>query len=142
MKPLEMVRVVSFFIMGIGAGLVVLGLVGQHKPAPAIKVDSVAQVPVGGLGPVGPTSSRQTTDPRKQSVSRVHGLEIYWGSEFGDGASPLDAINATIGRIQFEQGTDKFASDQNARALAFLMLARQELEGKTTTTEDGFPILE
>lgn len=70
------------------------------------------------------------------------GMTIQWGGQTSMGAQPLDVVNATIARIQFEQGTDEMASDQNARAMAHLMLARQVLEGKQETTDDGTPILE
>jgi hypothetical protein len=80
-------------------------------------------------------------DAGMQGFHSAPGIEIYWSGTTSDGASPLDVVNATIARMQFEQNTD-FASDTTARALAHLMMARQVLEGKTTTTEDGLPILE
>ena len=73
--------------------------------------------------------------------SQSDGMEIVWRGTADAGASTLDVVNATIGRMQFEQGSD-MASDKNARALAHMMLARQELEGKQTKTDDGLSILE
>lgn len=80
-------------------------------------------------------------DAGLQGFYSKHGMEIYWKGTTSEGVDTLDVVNAAITRMQFEQDTD-LASDTNARALAHLMQARQELEGKTTTTEDGLPILE
>jgi hypothetical protein len=85
---------------------------------------------------------KHNADDQGQGFTRRPGLEIVWAGNTSKGVDTLDVINATISRMQFEQDTDALASDQNARALAHLMMARQELEGKTTTTEDGLPILE
>jgi len=88
------------------------------------------------------TQSVNHVDAGMQGFHSEPGIQIYWAGLTSDGADTLGVVNAVIGRIQFEQDTDALASDQNARALAHLMLARQTLEGKSTTTEDGLPILE
>ena len=69
-------------------------------------------------------------------------MRIIWKGNAPHGATTLDTVNATIGRMEWEQNQNEFASDQNARALFHLMQARQTLEGKVTTTEDGLPIIE
>jgi len=94
------------------------------------------------LGSTAPRPHVHHRDAIGQGLTRMPGITIQWGGATSTGAQTLDVVNTAIVRVQFEQGTDEFASDTNARALAFLMLARQELEGKTTTTEDGLPILE
>lgn len=94
----------------------------------------------GGLEGLAATE-RHIDDDLIQGRTRSRGLLIDWRGNTSQGVDALDVINSTIARIQFEQKTD-LASDSNARALAHLMMARQELEGKTTTTEDGLPILE
>jgi hypothetical protein len=77
-----------------------------------------------------------------QTITTGRHFKIQWDADSFRGARPLDAINATIARIQYEQDTDELSSNVNAQALAYLMQARQTLEGKQTVTEDGLPILE
>lgn len=77
-----------------------------------------------------------------QTITVGQHFTIQWDADPFRGARPLDAINATIARIQYEQDTDELSSNVNAQALAYLMQARQTLEGKQTVTEDGLPILE
>lgn len=77
-----------------------------------------------------------------RGISRGEGMSIHWGVENGDGARPLDAVRATIERIKFEQESGVLATDQNAQALGHLLLAKQALEGKATSTSDGLPIFE
>ena len=57
-------------------------------------------------------------------------------------ATPLDVVEVLIERLKYEQGTEGLASDKNARALAHLLLAKQELEGKRTELKDGTPVIE
>lgn len=77
-----------------------------------------------------------------QGVSRGRGMEIQWRGNTSQGADTLAVTNAIIVRMQWEQNTLSMSSDQNSRALFHLMQARQTLEGKTTVTEDGLPIIE
>jgi hypothetical protein len=66
---------------------------------------------------------------------------IYFRTETLPGAAPIDAINATIAQMQYEQSTP-LGSDANARALVKVLEAKAILEGRSTETADGIPIIE
>jgi hypothetical protein len=73
---------------------------------------------------------------------RRNGMSIDWRGKSDFGVEPLDTIEATIHRLQFEQTSD-LASNTNAKALIYMMQARDALTGKEdTTTDDGLPIIE
>ena len=74
---------------------------------------------------------------REQSVS----IALMWRTPIADGASPRQVLQSTAKRMEYEQST-LLGSDRNAQALIKVMEAIAILEGRETTTEDGFPIIE
>jgi hypothetical protein len=74
---------------------------------------------------------------REQAVS----IALMWRTPMMDGASPRQVLESTAKRMQYEQGT-LLGSDLNAQALVKVLEAIAILEGRETTTEDGFPIIE
>lgn len=123
------------------AMIVVASSVGcDEKPSKTVDHVHNAEASTMADGFGSPFVPPLNADASRPGLSESSGMTIYWSSDRG--ADPLDVINATITRLQYEQTTDDLASDTNARVIAHLMLARQELEGKKTTTDDGIPILE
>lgn len=60
-----------------------------------------------------------------------------------EGTTPLAVVLATMHRLEQEQQTAALASDANARALIYLIQARDALAGRPPlTTDDGTPIIE
>lgn len=69
------------------------------------------------------------------------GMAIMWRTPSQSGMSPREVLASTVARMQYEQGTP-LGSDRNARALVKAMEALAILEGRSTETADGFPIIE
>ena len=74
---------------------------------------------------------------REQAVS----IALMWRTPMADGASPRQVLESTAKRMEYEQST-LLGSDRNAQALIKVLEAIAILEGRDTTTEDGFPIIE
>lgn len=68
-------------------------------------------------------------------------MAVMWRTPNAGGLSPQQALEATVARMQYEQGT-MLGSDKNAKALVKAMEALAILEDRPTVTEDGFPIIE
>jgi hypothetical protein len=84
-----------------------------------------------------PQPQQQPQPAREQAVS----IALMWRTPMADGASPRQVLQSTAKRMEYEQST-LLGSDQNAQALIKVMEAIAILEGRDTTTEDGFPIIE
>ena len=69
------------------------------------------------------------------------GMAIMWRTPMQSGMSPREVLASTVARMQYEQ-TTPLGSDQNAKALIKAMEALAILEGRSTETADGFPIIE
>jgi hypothetical protein len=74
---------------------------------------------------------------REQAVS----IALVWRTPMSDGASPRQVLQSTAKRMEYEQSTE-LGSDRNAQAMVKVLEAIAILEGRETTTEDGFPIIE
>lgn len=81
------------------------------------------------------------SDEMNAGTYRGPGLSIVFAGTSGEGTTVADVINATIHRMEFEQGSD-MASDQNARAMVLLLQAKSVLAGTDAETEDGIPVIE
>jgi hypothetical protein len=68
-------------------------------------------------------------------------MAVMWRTPKAAGMAPQQVLEATIARMQYEQGTE-LGSDKNARALVKAMEALAILENRPTETVDGFPIIE
>jgi hypothetical protein len=84
--------------------------------------------------------------PQQQPQSHViHeqsvGMAIMWRTPQTAGMTPLDVLQSAAKRMQYEQGTE-LGNDRNAQAIVKVLDAIATLEGRQTTTEDGFPIIE
>jgi hypothetical protein len=77
------------------------------------------------------------TAPHQQQV----GMAIMWRTPQASGMSPREVLASTVARMQYEQ-TTLLGSDRNAQALVKAMEALAILEGRSTETADGFPIIE
>lgn len=104
----------------------------EHAP------NSLGRIHVSPLSNV--VAMRTSSTGHMETVGPL--MRIVWRGDKPYGATTLDSVNATIGRMEWEQKDPSFASDTNAQAMFHLMQARQLLEGKTITTEDGLPIIE
>ena len=139
----------------VGAAIVILWLasacgckpVASTVDAPHAPTLNVAG-PDGGLGGFDPAlSDRQSIG----GVTHYHFRDaldgqyrsdevlIHWRGLTNSGVEPLEIVNATIARLQFEQSTE-LQSNANSKALAALMQARTALEGRDTHMPDGTPI--
>jgi cytochrome c oxidase assembly factor CtaG len=78
-----------------------------------------------------------STQPHQQQV----GMAIMWRTPQASGMSPREVLASTVARMQYEQ-TTLLGSDRNAQALVKAMEALAILEGRSTETADGFPIIE
>lgn len=70
-----------------------------------------------------------------------HRSVIRWRGVRSVGASPLDVLRATKAQMEREQQSD-LGSDANAKALALVLQAVAELEGKQAAMPDGTPIIQ
>ena len=68
-------------------------------------------------------------------------MAVMWRTPNADGMSPLGALQSTVKRMQYEQGTP-LGSDGTAKALVKVLEAVTILEGRETVTAEGFPIIE
>ena len=68
-------------------------------------------------------------------------MAVMWRTPKAAGMTPQQVLEATIARMQYEQGNE-LGSDKNARALVKAMEALAILEDRPTETKDGFPIIE
>ena len=84
-----------------------------------------------------PQAQQQPQPAREQAVS----IALMWRTPMSDGASPRQVLQSTAKRMEYEQST-LLGSDRNAQALVKVLEAIAILEGRETTTEDGFPIIE
>jgi hypothetical protein len=84
-----------------------------------------------------PQAQQQPQPAREQAVS----IALMWRTPMADGASPRQVLQSTAKRMEYEQSTE-LGNDQNAQALIKVLEAIAILEGRETTTEDGFPIVE
>lgn len=66
---------------------------------------------------------------------------LGWRTPKENGAAPADVLRATIGRMEYEQGTP-LGNDRNAKALIKAKEALAILEGREIETKDGFPLIE
>ena len=78
--------------------------------------------------------------PESRYHQTVH-MAVMWRTPKADGMSPQQVLEATIARMQYEQGTE-LGNDKNAKALVKAMEALAILEDRPTETKDGFPIIE
>jgi hypothetical protein len=78
----------------------------------------------------------RTPDTERQSY-----MAIMWRTPELSGMSPRQVLQSTAKRMEYEQGTE-LGSDRNAQALIKVLEAIVILEGRETTTGDGFPIIE
>jgi hypothetical protein len=91
---------------------------------------------------------KQMTHPKPQQQPQSHviheqsvGMAIMWRTPQTAGMTPLEVLQSTAKRMQYEQGTE-LGNDRNAQAIVKVLDAIATLEGRQTTTEDGFPIIE
>lgn len=121
----------------------------DQQSVPAVPLDSKEEKtepmqPNEQPAPLGSTSrSFEVVNHRSDNTGQVksYDLSIYWSGNTNYGVDPIDVINVTIERMEFEQTTD-MQSDNKARALAHMLQARAELLGKQSTTDDGFPLIQ
>ena len=76
-----------------------------------------------------------------KTPSDDHRSVIRWRGVQSVGASPVDVLRATKAQMEREQQTE-LGSDSNAKALALVLQAVAELEGKQTAMPDGTPIIQ
>lgn len=76
-----------------------------------------------------------------KAPSDDHRSVIRWRGVQAIGASPVDVLRATKAQMEREQQSD-LGSDANARALALVLQAVAELEGKQAAMPDGTPIIQ
>ena len=76
-----------------------------------------------------------------KTPSDDHRSVIRWRGVQTLGASPVDVLRATKAQMEREQQSD-LGSDANAKALALVMQAVAELEGKQAAMPDGTPIIQ
>jgi hypothetical protein len=90
----------------------------------------------------------QMVQPQPQQQPQPHviheqsvGMAIMWRTPQTAGMTPLEVLQSAAKRMQYEQGTE-LGNDRNAQAIVKVLDAIATLEGRQTTTEDGFPIIE
>jgi hypothetical protein len=83
----------------------------------------------------------QAIEPMADRYEQSPMMAVLWRTPNADGMSPLGALQSTVKRMQYEQGTP-LGNDQTAKALVKVLEAVAILEGRETKTEDGFPIIE
>lgn len=71
---------------------------------------------------------------------KVH-MAVMWRTPTLDGTSPREVLESVVARMQYEQGTP-LGNDRNAKALVKAMEALAILDGRSTETAEGFPIIE
>lgn len=87
------------------------------------------------------TPPASTASPSKDGWRKDAYMAIMWRTPMMDGMSPREVLASTVARMQYEQ-TTLLGSDRNAQALIKAMEALAILEGRSTETADGFPIIE
>lgn len=68
-------------------------------------------------------------------------MAIAWRTPTQVGMSPREVLESASARMQYEQ-TTLLGSDANAQALVKVLEAIAILEGRSTETADGFPLIE
>jgi hypothetical protein len=68
-------------------------------------------------------------------------MAVAWRTESHAGISPREVLESTASRMQYEQ-TTAMGNDKNAQALIKVLESIAILEGRSTETADGFPIIE
>ena len=88
-----------------------------------------------------PQPQQQNIPSAKDGWRKDAYMVIAWRTPMLDGMSPREVLASTVARMQYEQ-TTLLGSDRNAQALVKAMEALAILEGRSTETADGFPIIE